>query len=308
VSGTGAPDGGATPRLPARPADGHKGRFGTVGVVGGCAAGGTRMLGAPVLAGLSALRCGCGKVKLALPEPLLDAGLGAALECTGVGLTVDGGGSIVAHEAAALIDRLVGECRALVVGPGLGPAGEGTRALVLRALQNEDAPVVIDADGLNAIAQTPQITRDLRAASVLTPHPGEFRNLCRGLGLKGDLGLDRSRGEAASGLAQRLGCVVVLKGKGTVVSDGAREWVCPAGSVALATAGTGDVLSGVIASLAAQSAAGKWAMSLFDVARLGVLVHARAGENWARRHGATGGMLARDLLDELPGACEAQRG
>lgn len=296
-----AGDPGDLPRLPARPVDGHKGTFGTVGVMGGCGSGGARMLGAPVLAGLSALRTGCGRVKLAMPAPILDAALAAALECTGLPLAIDSEGEVVAHEAAAGVDRLSGECDALVVGPGLGHPSEGTRALVLRAIQAEDAFVVVDADGLNALAQTPQITRDLRAATVLTPHPGEFRTLCRGLGLGGDLGLDRSREDAAAGLAQRLGCVVVLKGPGTVVSDGTRTWVNRSGHVCLATAGTGDVLSGVIGSLAAQASAGKWGMSLFDVARLGAHIHGVAGENWARR-GAASGMLARDLLDELPRA------
>lgn len=296
------------PRLPHRPADGHKGTFGTVGVLGGCAAGGVRMLGAPVLTGLAALRTGCGKVKLAMPLPLLDAAISAALECTGVALPVDSRDEIVAHEASAVVDRLGAECQALVVGPGLGPSSEGTRALVLRAVQSEDASIVVDADGLNAIAQTPQIVRDLRAAAVFTPHPGEFKSLCRGLGLSGDLGLAKSREDAAAGLAQRLGCIVVLKGRGTVVSGGARTWVNPSGHVVLGTAGTGDVLSGVIGSLAAQNTGGKWGMSLFDVACLGVYVHGKAGENWAGRAGASAGMLARDLVDELPAAIAAMRG
>jgi NAD(P)H-hydrate epimerase len=306
VSGPGA-DGELTVRLPARPADGHKGTFGMVGVLGGCASGGARMVGAAVLAGLAALRSGCGKVKLAMPEPVLDTALSAALECTGAPLAVEAEGDIVGHEAAATVDRLVGECEALVVGPGLGPPSAGTRALVLRTVQNEDVPVVVDADGLNAIAQTPQITRDLRAAVVMTPHPGEFRTLCRGLGLAGDLGLDRSREDAAVGLAQRLGCIVVLKGRGTVVSDGAQAWVNTSGHPCLATAGTGDVLSGVIGSLAAQARAGRWGVSLFDIARLGVHIHGAAGEAWAARTAASGGMLARDLAEELPAACERMR-
>ncbi len=294
------------PRLPARPPEGHKGTFGTVGVLGGCAAGETHMLGAPVLAGLSALRAGCGKVKVGVPSPIVDAALAAAFECTGVAIPVDESGAIVAHEAAAVVDRLSGECGAIVVGPGLGPPSEGTRALVLRTVQSEDASIVVDADALNAIAQTPQITRDLRAAAIFTPHPGEFRSLCRGLGLGGDLGLDRSREDAAAALAQRLGCIVILKGQNSVVSDGARTWVNPSGHVVLATAGTGDVLAGLLGSLAAQSTAGKWGISLFDVACLGTYIHGRAGENWAQR-GAASGMLARDLVDELPAACATMR-
>ena len=87
---------------------------------------------------------------------------------------------------------------------------------------------------------------------LLTPHPGEFRRLCAGLSLKGDLGLAESRERACESLAQRLGRIVVLKGAGTVVSDGHRTWTCPSGHPCMATGGTGDVLTGTIASLIAQ--------------------------------------------------------
>jgi NAD(P)H-hydrate repair Nnr-like enzyme with NAD(P)H-hydrate dehydratase domain len=101
-------------------------------------------------------------------------------------------------------------------------------------------------------------------------------------------------------LATRLGCVVVLKGHATVVTDGIQTWTCPAGGPALATAGTGDVLTGVIASLLAQRL--DWrsvSTALYDAARLGVLVHAMAGDRWAQRQ-ADRGMLAGDLLAEIP--------
>lgn len=318
------------PRLPARDPRGHKGTFGTVVVVGGCAAPASRMIGAPALAATGALRAGAGLAKLLMPEPVLDAGLTIAPWCTGAGLAVGADGLIVGHEAVSALDRMVegGAAQCLAIGPGLG-RGEGVRALTLRAIQQEEAPVVVDADALNAIAEIPQVTRDLRAAAVLTPHPGEFVRLARGMGLKNDLGLGKSREGAAEQLAQRLGCVVVLKGAGTVVSDGHRTWTNTTGHPCMAVGGTGDVLTGVIAGLIAQFvwvappgisgamaekmrvAAATRPLDLFDAARLGVYVHGLAGERWAGRRGdrgASAGLLATELAAEIPAAIEGRRG
>jgi NAD(P)H-hydrate epimerase len=148
---------------------------------------------------------------------------------------------------------------------------------------------------------------------ILTPHPGEFRRLAAAVGIEADPIDPRGRSEAAAALAGRLGCIVVLKGAGTVVSDGLRTWVNQTGNAALATAGTGDVLTGVIAGLVAQfhreavprgAAAG--GLSLFDCARLGTRLHGLAADRWAGRHG-TAGLLVRDLLDELPDAMQQMR-
>ena len=175
----------------------------------------------------------------------------------------------------------------------------------MRAIQHDDRPVVLDADALNCMAHMPDLFRDFHAAAVLTPHPGEFRRLCAGLGLKGDLGLDASRERACEQLAQRLGRIVVLKGAGTVVSDGLRTWTCSAGHPCLATAGTGDVLTGVIAGLISQFV--PHTLDLFDAARVGVWVHATAGEQWAATHDASAGLLAMELADLVPGVMESLR-
>ena len=129
---------------------------------------------------------------------------------------------------------------------------------------------------------------------ILTPHPGEYRTLAGALGIDTDPVDPDRRADAARDLAGRLGCVVVLKGAGTVVSNGIDTWTNDSGNVALATAGTGDVLTGVIAGLVAQGG-----LSLYDCARLGVHLHGLAADRWTARHGDTG-LLASDLLDELP--------
>ena len=161
------------PPLPVRDAAGHKGTFGTVCVVGGCAAGQTRMFGAPALTAMAALRSGAGLARIAAPLPVLDAAISLCPGATGVGLATDAEHLLVPHEAAAAIDELVTKCDCLAIGPGLG-AGEGGRAASLRAVQQEEVPVVVDADAINALSEIPQLTRDLRGAVVLTPHPGEY--------------------------------------------------------------------------------------------------------------------------------------
>jgi NAD(P)H-hydrate epimerase len=316
------------PSLPKRQLDGHKGTFGTVCVFGGSArglhtSGEAFMLGAPCLSALAALRCGTGLVKLVLPGPLLAGGLSMCPSATAIGLRVDTGGDIIPHEAARVVDEVMPQAASAVVGPGLGTS-EGASALVLRCIQQESASIVLDADGLNCVAAIPEVFRDLHASAVLTPHPGEFKRLCEGLGLKNHLGIDRSRADACTQLAQRLGRVIVLKGLGTVVSDGMRTWVCEAGHPCLATAGTGDVLSGVIASLIGQFCPSALSMlaiakvpslprdpsrplDLFQAACLGVLAHARAGEAWAKKRGVSGGLLASELADEMPGQIELLR-
>ena len=160
----------------------------------------------------------------------------------------------------------------------------------------------------------PQFDRDFRAPAVLTPHPGEYQRLALALGLDGDPIDQATRPAAAEQLAQRLGCVVVLKGAGTVVTDGVQSWINPTGNVALATAGSGDALTGVIAGLIGQFFKGHVGgtkstarpqqpsgLSLLECARIGVYLHGLAADRWAERCGDSG-LLASDLLAELPAA------
>lgn len=238
------------PQLPPRDPRGHKGTFGTVLVCGGCAAN-PRMIGAPALAAVAALRGGCGLAKIIAPEPIINHVLALCPSATGWGVAVDEGGHIVAHESSRAFDALAPHAHAIVVGPGLGE-GPGVSRLALRAIQHEGCPVIIDADAINALATIPELHRDWKCAGVITPHPGEFRRLAAALNIEADAVSEATRPSAAEELAQKLGCIVVLKGAGTVVSDGHRTWVNDTGGPELATAGTGDVLAGLIAGLVAQ--------------------------------------------------------
>lgn len=293
------------PPLPIRPQDGHKGTFGTVAVVGG-AAGMHRddafeptMLGAPALAALGAIRSGCGLVKIAAPAPIIEHVLTLAPFATGYGLEVDHARTVIAAHAAPILDELCMTCSVVVAGMGMGNT-HPTAQIITRLLAQEDCPVVIDADGLNALCDLPGFDRDLRANAVLTPHPGEAKRLLAALSIEADpAGEQPQRIDACTRLAQRLGCVVVLKGKGTLVSDGHRVWVCDRGSPALASGGTGDVLAGIIGSIIAQTRE-EPGIDLLHAAAIGVQAHAIAGEQWAQSHKGTGGLIANELTELLP--------
>lgn len=288
------------PRLPARHPQGHKGTFGTVVVVGGCCAGGRIMSGAPGLAAIGAFRAGAGLVRLVTPDPVMAAAITLCPSATGVVFPIDVDGEIDPRSSAAIFDGAAGSADAIVIGPGFG-TGEMPKALTLRALQQEDVPVVVDADGLTNLAATPDLFRDFRARAVLTPHPGEFARLASTFKVSPSSTDAASRSAAAEQLAQRLGCVVVLKGAGTVVSNGLETWTCDRGHACMATAGTGDVLAGVIGGVLAQFHRGSSpALSLLDAAKIGVMAHAIAGERWAATRGAQAGMLAEELAGEIP--------
>lgn len=303
----------AAARLPERPRDGHKGRFGHVLVVAG--ARGTT--GAAALAALAAARSGAGLVTIACP-----AGVNEVLEtkCTEpmtapVPDAADGSFSL---DALAPILALAKERDVVALGPGIGRAAE-TQKLVRELVAATPRPLVIDADGLFPFAagatrgrragDALSALKARRAATILTPHPGEAARL---LGISAaEINLDRIA--AARRLAERAGAVVVLKGAATVVTapDG-RTLVTPTGSPALATGGTGDVLTGVIAALLAQTpgepaARGrKGRTDPFELAALGAWLHGRAGDRAAARLGRAG-VLAGDVVDELPRALEELR-
>lgn len=298
------------PTLPIRPDDAHKGTFGSVAVVGGSIGAmpeHPRMLGAPSLTATGAIRSGCGLVRVAVPEPMLNSVLSMCAFATGYGLAVGADGDPIAHEGAPVLDRLFETNDALVIGPGLG-MGDGVTKLVLRAIGQELIPVVIDADAISALCGSVDFAGDLFAPCVLTPHPGEAQRLCDALNINCDpAGTDEQRIDACTHIAQRLGSIIVLKGNRTVVSDGHSYWVCERGHPCLASGGTGDVLAGIIASLIAQFGR-DGSLSHMQCAIAGVQAHAIAAERWSASEDASGGMTAVDLCTKIPGAIETLRG
>ncbi len=252
--------------LPPRARTAHKGRCGHVLVVGG----GPGMPGAVRMAGAAALRSGAGLVSIATAPAHAGGVVAGRPELMGHGVAGRG-------ELAPLLERAT----VIAAGPGLGRSAWARE--LLEAVLAASLPVVIDADGLNLVAEQPR-TRD---QWVLTPHPGEAARL---LGTTvAELEADRFR--AARELSRRYQAVVVLKGAGTVVADGDRVAVSTSGNPGMATGGMGDVLTGVIAAMLAQG------LAAFDAAGVGAFVHGRAGD-LAAADGERG-MAALDLLPHL---------
>ena len=270
------------PRLPARPIDAHKGTAGLVLIV----AGSRGMAGAAALAGNAALRSGAGLVKIATANVALDTVAGLAPCCTTAPLPDDG--TSVAREAAPIVLKLAEGWQAIGMGPGMGMT-EGVSGVVLAVLAHTAIPVVLDADGLNVLGKHAQsVFRDRRAPLIVTPHPGEAGRL---LGTTAKE-IQADREDAAARLAG-LGAVAVLKGAGTVVCDGERMYVNTTGNPGMATAGAGDVLTGLVTALVAAG------MAPFDAAVLGVWGHGRAGDMAAERWGILG-LTALDILNCVP--------
>ncbi len=279
------------PKLPARRRDAHKGDFGRVLVVGGSRG----MVGAPALAANAALRGGAGLVVVAAPETV-QLTVAALCPCaTSVPLPCDSDGLPVPQAARRM--RSVAEgCDVLAVGPGMG-VGRGAEGLVRAALE-QDRPVVLDADGLNNLARVDGWPAARRCGLVLTPHPGEMARLTGG-SIR-DIQADRRGAATAAAGEWARGpkgppLVVVLKGAGTVVTDGHRVFVNATGNPGMATGGSGDVLTGLVAAFIGQG------MEPFDAACLGVHVHGLAGDLAAEQRGEAS-LIASDLIELLPAA------
>ena len=273
--------------LPNPGADSHKWSSGCL-VVGG--SGG--MVGAPMLASQAALRCGAGMVVCAVP------GIAAAATVSGQELVARALPATplgaLAEEAADEVLKEVDRYRALVVGPGVG-RDQSAQAAARRVVAEANIAIVVDADALNAIAVDPAALRVRHAAglplAVLTPHAGEYERLAGK-----PIGADRV--ESARELARELNAVVLLKGPGTVIAaPEGRAVVDLTGTAALATAGTGDVLSGVIAALLAQG------VEPFAAAATGAYVHGRA----ATAAASSPDIVASDLVLALPRTLQVLR-
>jgi NAD(P)H-hydrate epimerase len=282
---------GAAARLPARPSAGHKGSFGHALLV----AGSEGKTGAAALAAEAASRAGAGLVTLACPAGLNDI---LEVKCTEAmtAPVADTPGRAFGATAEETILALAAERDAVGLGPGLGRDPE-TAKLVAALATRLTCPLVLDADGLQPFAAESGLLLTREAPTVLTPHPGEAARL---LGTDA-AAINRDRLGAARRLAKETGSVVLLKGAGTVIaSPEGRAVVNPTGGPALASGGTGDVLTGVIAAYLAQG------VPTFEAAAVGAFLHGYAADRISERTGGSG-LLAGDLLPELPLAAERLR-
>ncbi len=283
---------GRGPDLPPRGREGHTGTYGQVLVVGGSEG----MIGAPALTARAALRGGAGLVTMALPRAIQPTVAPLVPCATSVLLDSDERGGLCG-EFLAQLNRAAASADVLAVGPGMGTGDDRRRAVL--AMLGADGPAVIDADALNLLSTIDDWPERVVGPVVLTPHPGEFSRLT-GEGVD-DVQADRSGACARAARRWRRArareepLVCVLKGAGTVVCDGRRLFVNDTGNPGMATGGTGDVLTGLIAALIGQG------FDAMGAATLGVHAHGLAGDIAAARLGQAS-VTAEDVVASLPEA------
>jgi len=273
--------------LLARPRDAHKGTFGTVLVVGGSSG----MSGAVTLSGRASLRGGAGLTRVAVPAGIQPIVAAAQAEYTTVALSEDADGRI-SERAWEEISRQAELAGVVAVGPGMGQS-EGLAVLVRRVWTELGKPVILDADGLNLLAkQFPSSGGE--KSRIITPHPGEFSRLSGVSAHDPD-----AQRNAAVLWAKKHQCVVVLKGAGTLVTDGEFSWRNTTGNPGMATGGSGDVLTGLMAAIVAQLS--PHGISCLDAVRLAVYLHGKAGDLAAAEIGEVS-LTAGDVIRFLPAA------
>jgi NAD(P)H-hydrate epimerase len=276
----------AIPTLPPRPADSHKGTFGTALII----AGSRGMAGAAGLAGAAALRSGAGLVRIACPKEVTPIVAGWEPCYMAWPLAQTSSGVLDFSHARADLERLASDANAIAAGPGLGRS-PSTRELGCWLTQTPGPPLVLDADVLNELAEFEAWETRLGRTVIVTPHPGEMARL---LGTSVAT-VQADRRASAIELARRSPerrLIVVLKGDGSVVTDGRRVFTNSTGNPGMATGGSGDVLTGVIVALLAQR------LDPFEAAVLGVHVHGTAGDLACDEEGEVS-MTAADIVDEL---------
>jgi NAD(P)H-hydrate epimerase len=272
------------PFLYPRAAQSHKGTYGHALIIGGSIG----MTGAVSMSACAALRVGAGLVTAALPESLQAGVEHEIVEVMTVPLAETAQGTI-AREALPAIKNLLGTTSACAIGPGMSRYGEAA-AVLHQMLECSGIPVVIDADGLNALSQDINVLKDRQIPIVLTPHPGEMARLT-GLTIE-EIQTDRLA--IARSFAQQWGVTVVLKGSGTVVAYPNGEiFLNLSGNPGMATAGSGDVLCGMITGLIAQG------LRPQDAAMVAVHLHGLTGDHVEKTKGQRG-MLAGDIIQALP--------
>lgn len=264
--------------------DAHKGNFGHLLII----AGSPGKTGAAVLASEGALRTGAGLVTIAVPESLNHIFEVKTTEAMTIPVRDNGNGIFVEESLSSLEKALDGK-DAVALGPGIG-TDKSTIAFVKKVLQVISVPCVIDADGLNCLANYPELLKKISVPIILTPHPGEMARLS---GLKVEQ-IKNNRINSALDFASKFNCILLLKGALTVVANKGNGWtINPTGNPGMGTGGMGDVLTGVIGSLLAQG------IEPYDSARLGAYVHGWAGDELAVEYGPFG-FKATELADRIP--------
>lgn len=269
-----------------RPDDANKGTLGSLLCICGCYG----MAGAAIMAGKSALRCGLGLLKTALPKSIYPIAAGAIFESVFFPLEETPDGKI----SKSNIDFLLCEAEkssAVLIGCGLSVCDD-TKMLVNSFIEECTKPLVLDADALNCIAENPDILKKAKVPIIITPHPGEMARLVKSTPKE----VNENRAVIAVDFAKEYGVVTVLKGAGTIIaSPDGKVMINRTGNSGMATGGSGDVLAGITGSLLAQGA------KAFESAAAAVYLHGLAGDISAEKLGRIS-MLPTDLISEIPQA------
>lgn len=265
--------------------DAHKGTFGKVCIIGGSVG----MSGAPALAGRAALRSGSGLVRIAVPKSILP--IVAAIEPSYTTIPLPESAGKISRSALPAILDAASENDALAFGCGVG-IGIGLRQIIEELIAIEDLRLIIDADGLNNLCKIKDWPDKIKANLVLTPHPGEMERLWQSI-FRDKIPMDRE--DQAVTFAQKTNTTVILKGAGTIVTEGKHIYINTTGNPGMATAGAGDVLTGVITAFMGQG------MSNLEAAIDAVYTHGLAGDIAAEELGQIS-LIATDIIEALPAA------
>ena len=271
-------------RLPHRPSDAHKGTMGTLCLV----TGSFGFSGAAVLSAMSALRSGVGLMYQILPECIYPIFASSVYESVCVPVKGNQNGTVCADDIPKILEY-TSKATSVLIGCGMGNS-EDTAAVLRAIAESSKVPIIIDADGINALSRHIDILDKANAEIILTPHVKEFSRLS-GLSVEDILKAPAER--AADYAREHGGVTLVLKGHRTYIAQGAEIYENIAGNSGMAKGGSGDVLAGIIASLSAQGA------SALDAAVTGVHIHALAGDIAAAKL-SRAAMLPRDIIEALP--------
>lgn len=264
--------------LPPRKANTHKGDYGKILLL----CGSRGYTGAAALAAMGALRTGAGLVYLAVPESIYAIEATKLLEPVVIPLPDKDG--MFAQAACDKVNSMISNMDGILIGPGIGQSN-GPLSLLESVLNNAKCPVVVDADGINILSQHKDILRERTSPTILTPHDGEFVRIF------GHIAEDRC--QCAADLATELGCIVLLKGHRTIITDGDMCYINQTGNPGMAKGGSGDVLAGMIVSLIGQG------IAPLEAAASAAWLHGRAGDLCADSLGQYG-MLPQDMVNVLP--------
>ena len=264
--------------LPPRNANTHKGDYGKILLL----CGSRGYTGAAALSAMGALRTGAGLVYLAVPESIYAIEATKLLEPVVIPLPDKDG--MFAQAACDKVNSMISNMDGILIGPGIGQSN-GPLSLLESVLNNAKCPVVVDADGINILSRHKDILRERTSPTILTPHDGEFVRIF------GHIAEDRC--QCAADLATELGCIVLLKGHRTIITDGDICYINQTGNPGMAKGGSGDVLAGMIVSLIGQG------IAPLEAAASAAWLHGRAGDLCADSLGQYG-MLPQDMVNVLP--------